>query len=389
MSTEPQHNPPVSAELVALPQCPFPCGWSGLHKIAVQDAAYLAKVQWPEDEEGVNVPRATAMRSMDYLIQVCRTMLNAAPVADQTRPEIEGVTLDGCLETLFRIGEYLDIDYAQARKAPEAPSNVYIKAIEDRVAAQAKELTLDKPAKVGNGRFGVGVKWSTVIAAAQRHYEYEVTPTKEAERIKEGAQKLGQLQELIAVQAQPELCNNGCRCLAQCGDVYAHEGKPQPEQQPVSGADGLIDGVAQFTKKPVTISAIQWTGGNLKEVIAFTGMHPRFNEWFSCWDEYAEHVGMSGGIFKIFTLEGVMEATPGDWIIRGVKGEHYPCKPDIFAATYSVGQAQQDADKVDAALAEMVHAMFRSGNSVPVPRITIDRKQYDAVAGAARKEPDQ
>lgn len=49
-------------------------------------------------------------------------------------------------------------------------------------------------------------------------------------------------------------------------------------------------------------------------------------------------------------------------------------------------RAQQDADKVDAALAEMVHAMFRSGNSVPVTRITIDRKQYDAAIDAARKE---
>lgn len=93
-------------------------------------------------------------------------------------------------------------------------------------------------------------------------------------------------------------------------------------------------GVGRFTKKPVTIEAIQWTGGNLKEVVAFTGIHPRFHEWFSCWDEYVEHVGMSGGIFKIFTLEGAMKATPGDWIIRGVKGEHYPCKPDIFTATY-------------------------------------------------------
>lgn len=54
-----------------------------------------------------------------------------------------------------------------------------------------------------------------------------------------------------------------------------------------------------------------------------------------------------------------------------------------------VNLAQQDGDKVDAALAEMVHAMFRSANSIPVTRITIDRKQYDAVAGAARKEPDQ
>lgn len=42
----------------------------------------------------------------------------------------------------------------------------------------------------------------------------------------------------------------------------------------------------------------------------------------------------TGGL-RIFTLEGEMEAEPGDWVIRGVKGEFYPCKPDIFAATYA------------------------------------------------------
>jgi hypothetical protein len=40
------------------------------------------------------------------------------------------------------------------------------------------------------------------------------------------------------------------------------------------------------------------------------------------------------GQFLIQTLEGDMHANPGDWIIKGVKGEFYPCKPDIFAATY-------------------------------------------------------
>jgi hypothetical protein len=40
------------------------------------------------------------------------------------------------------------------------------------------------------------------------------------------------------------------------------------------------------------------------------------------------------GTIAIETLEGVMTAGPGDWIIKGVRGEYYPCKPDIFAATY-------------------------------------------------------
>lgn len=92
--------------------------------------------------------------------------------------------------------------------------------------------------------------------------------------------------------------------------------------------------MAQYRKRPVIIEAIRWTGDNLQEVIGFTGKHPRWSEWFQSWEEYEARVKADGGIFKIITLEGTMEASPGDWIIRGVKGEHYPRKPDIFEATY-------------------------------------------------------
>ncbi|EHO5626872.1 hypothetical protein KLQ90_001764 [Salmonella enterica] len=102
-----------------------------------------------------------------------------------------------------------------------------------------------------------------------------------------------------------------------------------------------ITDVKQFTKKPVTISAIQWTGENLPAVIEFTGKHPRWGGWFADMDEYVAHVRGDGNRFKIYTLEGVMDALPGDWIIRGVQGEHYPCKPDIFAATYEPAELQE------------------------------------------------
>lgn len=82
------------------------------------------------------------------------------------------------------------------------------------------------------------------------------------------------------------------------------------------------------------IVAVQWTGENLAEVLAYTGKHPKWDEWFSSFEDYEARVRADGGIFKILTLEGTHDASPGDWIIRGVKGEHYPCKPDIFAATY-------------------------------------------------------
>lgn len=71
-----------------------------------------------------------------------------------------------------------------------------------------------------------------------------------------------------------------------------------------------------FRKKPVHIEAVQYTGDNLADILKFVGKVK------------------TGGGCRIETLEGTMEAMPGDWIIRGVKGEFYPCKPDIFTATY-------------------------------------------------------
>lgn len=92
--------------------------------------------------------------------------------------------------------------------------------------------------------------------------------------------------------------------------------------------------MAKFRKRPVVIEAVQYNGVNLWEVLAFTGKHPRFNEWFPSSKAYEDHVRRERSVFKVFTLEGVMEARPGDWIIKGVAGEFYPCKPDIFAQTY-------------------------------------------------------
>jgi hypothetical protein len=75
----------------------------------------------------------------------------------------------------------------------------------------------------------------------------------------------------------------------------------------------------KFRKKPVVIEAFQWTG----------------KERPQDWPEWATKVVLLGGRdLAVETLEGTMHADLGDWIIRGVKGEQYPCKPDIFYATY-------------------------------------------------------
>ena len=104
----------------------------------------------------------------------------------------------------------------------------------------------------------------------------------------------------------------------------------------------------QFRKKPVVIEAVKWTGNDgpdLEAVLHFVYEDDRWMEGLE-----SEYVGGPGvgfvpalGTLDIPTLEGVMTASPGDWIIRGVKGELYPCKPDIFDATYEpVSTTQED-----------------------------------------------
>src|SRR5690606_38352248 len=83
--------------------------------------------------------------------------------------------------------------------------------------------------------------------------------------------------------------------------------------------------MAKFRKKPVVIEAVQWRGA---------GDNNRIINWLA-----QQKVNVDGWLLHdtditIPTLEGAMVARPTDWIIRGVGGEFYPCKPDIFAATY-------------------------------------------------------
>ena len=93
--------------------------------------------------------------------------------------------------------------------------------------------------------------------------------------------------------------------------------------------------IKSYTKKPVVIQALQWTGCNLKEIITFTDGTPdvRSEHAVMKWEEYKDLVEKEG--LKIYTLEGKMNANVGDYIIKGVRGEFYPCKQDIFEETYS------------------------------------------------------
>lgn len=82
-----------------------------------------------------------------------------------------------------------------------------------------------------------------------------------------------------------------------------------------------------YKKKPVVIEAVKWDGDKISEV----------TDWIS--KALDEGVIMRfGNEVKIHTLEGVMTASPGDYIIKGVNGEFYPCKPDISDKTYEKGE---------------------------------------------------
>lgn len=88
---------------------------------------------------------------------------------------------------------------------------------------------------------------------------------------------------------------------------------------------------SKFSKKPVVIDAVQ-----------FDGTWPSVNDWLTAlgYDEEGDGTDggpachMDGNRLVIQTLEGDMTARPGDWIIRGVQGEFYPCREDVFRQTY-------------------------------------------------------
>lgn len=97
----------------------------------------------------------------------------------------------------------------------------------------------------------------------------------------------------------------------------------------------------QYRKKPVVVNAIKWTGDNLKDVINFTGLNISAQKW--TWEEYEQIVKDCGLI--IFSREGKMAAAVGDFIIKGVRGEHYPCCPEIFAETYELSSLPNREEK--------------------------------------------
>jgi hypothetical protein len=90
--------------------------------------------------------------------------------------------------------------------------------------------------------------------------------------------------------------------------------------------------MAKYRKKPVLVDAIQFldTAERIAEISEF------------CDRDIGVDYSVSPPVLRIYTLEGTMTASVGDYIIKGVKGEFYPCKPDIFAETYEEVPANRE-----------------------------------------------
>lgn len=88
--------------------------------------------------------------------------------------------------------------------------------------------------------------------------------------------------------------------------------------------------MAKYRKKPIVVEAVQFNGEMTSELKSFLDNANYTVDLMSVGLTTTQSIPT----LKINTLEGVMDAIPGDFIIKGVNGEYYPCKPGIFAKTY-------------------------------------------------------
>jgi len=101
----------------------------------------------------------------------------------------------------------------------------------------------------------------------------------------------------------------------------------------------------QYRKKPIVVDAIRWTGDNGRDICS---------RWILSVMPIAEgcYLTLYDGKMAINTLAGEMNVSVGDWVIRGVAGELYPCDPAVFEASY---EPAEQADDGSVSAAEVIH----------------------------------
>ena len=90
----------------------------------------------------------------------------------------------------------------------------------------------------------------------------------------------------------------------------------------------------KYRKKPIVIEAIQWDGDMTEEIKTFLGSSRDYR------------IPIINDVLKIFTYEGIMDCSLNDYIIKGIQGECYPCKPDVFKETYDKANTISIQDEI-------------------------------------------
>lgn len=137
--------------------------------------------------------------------------------------------------------------------------------------------------------------------------------------------------------------------------------------------------IKSYTKLPVIVEAIQWDGKNLKEVTSFISGKPvDLSEYAAvfAWERYENIISDKG--LTINTLEGDMKASIGDYIIKGVNGEFYPCKPDIFNKTYHESNSPS-IQKFEEVVSPVIEYLAQNFN--PHTTVIITSSNADLVEG--------
>ena len=99
--------------------------------------------------------------------------------------------------------------------------------------------------------------------------------------------------------------------------------------------------INKYRKKPVIVEAIVWTGNNIDEIKELA-------------KNAVEHIIFVDNNLYIETLEGNMNVSIGDYIIKGIAGEFYPCKPDIFKQTYETVSMVSDNDRTTVPMSQYI-----------------------------------
>lgn len=147
--------------------------------------------------------------------------------------------------------------------------------------------------------------------------------------------------------------------------------------------------VKKYRKKPVVIEALQWTGRNWTEVCVFCVDLVKANgasgEPVLAFDGRRVDAPELNRVL-IRTLEGVMEAKAGDYIIKGVKGEFYPCRADIFAATYEEVEDVGAEGLVNGRTAEEIEARRKEAQERNEQEMKLAITGYQAMGDAEFEE---